>query len=105
MINRIIVAILPLLLLLIPAMRILPLAYRWSVQLRIYRFYRPLLRLEDEVEPPLTGKRARELLAQLEEIELGVNKLRVPASFAFQFYALREHVDFVRARLNAVAAA
>jgi TRAP-type uncharacterized transport system substrate-binding protein len=105
MINRVIVAILPLLLLLIPAMRILPLAYRWSVQLRIYRFYRPLLRLEDEVQPPLTGLRARELLAQLEEIELEVNKLRVPASFAYQFYALREHVDFVRARLNAVAAA
>ena len=105
MINRIIVAILPLLLLLIPAMRILPLAYRWSVQLRIYRFYRPLLRLENEAQPPLTSQRARELLAQLEEIELEVNKLRVPASFAFQFYALREHVDFVRARLNAVAAA
>ena len=105
MINRIVVAILPLLLLLIPAMRILPLAYRWSVQLRIYRFYRPLLRLENETQPPLTRQRAQELLAQLEEIELEVNKLRVPASFAFQFYALREHVDFVRARLNAVAAA
>ena len=105
MINRVVVAIVPLALLIIPAMRILPLAYRWSVQLRIYRYYRPLLRLEDETQPPLTGKRARELLAQLEAIERDVNKLRVPASFAFQFYALREHVDFVRARLNAVAAA
>jgi len=43
------------------------------------------------------------LLTRLEEIECEVNKLRVPASFASQFYALREHVDFVRARLNAVA--
>ncbi len=105
MINRIVVAIVPLALLIIPAMRIVPLAYRWSVQLRIYRYYRPLLRLEDETQPPLTRERARELLAQLTEIEREVNKLRVPASFAFQFYALREHVDFVRARLNVVAAA
>jgi TRAP-type uncharacterized transport system substrate-binding protein len=105
MINRMVVAIVPLVLLLIPAARLLPLAYRWSVQLRIYRHYRPLLRLEDELQPPLTGQRARELLEQLEEIDRDVNKLRVPASFAFQFYALREHVDFVRARLNAVAAA
>lgn len=105
MINRVVVAIVPLALLLIPAMRIFPLAYRWSVQLRIYRYYRPLLQLENEAQPPITGQRARELLAQLEEIERDVNKLRVPASFAFQFYALRGHVDFVRARLNAVAAA
>jgi hypothetical protein len=80
-------------------------AYRWSVQLRIYRYYRPLLRLEDEAEPPITGQRARELLARLDEIEREVNRLRVPASFASQFYALREHLDFVRARLNAVLAA
>lgn len=105
MINRVVVAIVPLALLIIPAMRLVPLAYRWSVQLRIYRYYRPLLRLEDETQPPLTPARARELLAQLEEIDRDVNKLRVPASFAFQFYALREHVDFVRARLVAVAAA
>ena len=105
MINRVVVAIVPLALLTIPAMRLVPLAYRWSVQLRIYRYYRPLLRLEDETQPPLTPARARELLAQLEEIERDVNKLRVPASFAFQFYALREHVDFVRARHVTVAAA
>ena len=105
LINRVLVAIVPLILLIIPAMRLLPLAYRWSVQLRIYRCYRPLLRLENEVQTPLTGHQAKEMLSRLDEIEHDVNKLRVPASFAFQFYALREHVDFVRARLNAVAAA
>lgn len=105
LINRILVAIVPLILLIIPAMRILPLAYRWSVQVRIYRCYRPLLRLENEAQTPLTSRQARDMLARLEEIEGDVNRLRVPASFASQFYALREHVHFVRARLNAVAAA
>lgn len=105
LINRVLVAIVPLILLIIPAMRLLPLAYRWSVQLRIYRCYRPLLRLESEAQTPLTREQARELLTRLDEIEHDVHKLRVPASFAFQFYALRGHVDFVRARLNAVAAA
>jgi TRAP-type uncharacterized transport system substrate-binding protein len=105
LINRAVVAILPLALLIIPAIRIFPIAYRWSVQLRIYRHYRPLLRLEHEAESPLTPQHARDLLARLDEIERDVNKLRVPASFASQFYALREHVHFVRARLKSVAAA
>jgi hypothetical protein len=34
-----------------------------------------------------------------------VNNLKVPASFAYQFYALRGHVAFVRARLEGIAAA
>jgi TRAP-type uncharacterized transport system substrate-binding protein len=104
LINRVVVAIVPLALLIIPAVRLFPIAYRWSVQLRIYRHYRPLQRLEQETEPPITKARAQELLERLEEIERDVNKLRVPASFAPQFYVLREHVEFVRARLNAAGA-
>ena len=104
LINRVLVAIVPLLLLLIPALRILPLAYRWSVQLRIYRYYRPLLRLENEAKTPLQPEERHELLARLDEIEDGVNRLKVPASFAYQFYALRGHVAFVRSRLKAAAA-
>lgn len=104
LINRVLVAIVPLALLTIPAVRLLPIAYRWSVQLRIYRCYRPLLRLEREVQGPLTPAQVRELLAQLDNIELDVNELKVPASFAYQFYALRAHVAFVRTRLQAAAA-
>src|SRR5439155_8264338 len=46
LINRLVVAIVPILLVLIPAIRFMPVLYRWSVQLRIYRCYRPLLQLE-----------------------------------------------------------
>lgn len=101
LINRVLVAIVPILLLIIPAVRILPIAYRWSVQLRIYRCYRPLLRLERDARSSLTPERARELIARLDKLEDEVNALRVPASFAYQFYALRGHVAFVRSRLQA----
>jgi len=100
LIKRALVVIVPLILLLIPIMRILPLAYRWSVQLRIFKYYRPLLRLERETQMPLSRAQADEMLARLDDIERGVHRLKVPASFAFQFYALREHVAFVRERLE-----
>jgi TRAP-type uncharacterized transport system substrate-binding protein len=104
LINRLLVAIVPILLVLIPAIRFLPVAYRWSVQLRIYRCYRPLLQLERNAETQLSAASAAELLSQLDRIEREVDALKVPASFACQYYDLRHHVGFVRNRLKAAVA-
>jgi hypothetical protein len=101
LVNRLLVAVVPFLLILIPAVRLLPVVYRWSVQLRIYRCYRPLLRVERDAGTTLTAARAAELLERLQAIEAEVNALKVPASFASQFYDLRHHVVFVRNRLKA----
>jgi hypothetical protein len=100
LLNRVLVAIVPLVLVLIPAIRFFPVVYRFSIQLRLYRWYRPLLHLERESFEPLTPERAQELLRKVDEIETGVNQLKVPASFASQFYWLRSHIDFVRRRLK-----
>jgi len=97
--NRIAVALIPVILLLIPMLKVIPAIYRWRSQLRIYRWYRKLLVLEREVtaEPP-QGK-PEEYLQRLNEIEDVVRHMRVPASFANLFYSLREHIEFVRKRI------
>jgi hypothetical protein len=100
LLNRALVVFLPLMLVLIPVVRFLPVAYKWRIQLRIYRCYRPLLLLERDAFAELTAERRQELLQRLDEIEGTVNRLRVPASFADQFYSLRGHIAFVRARLK-----
>ena len=105
LLNRILVAIVPLVLVLVPAIRLFPVAYRWRIQLRIYRCYRPLLRLERDAFGPLTRDQVQDLLRQLDEIEESVNHLKVPASFASQFYELRGHLAFVRQRLKSAAPA
>ena len=105
LLNRLLVVIVPVALVLIPAIRFFPLAYKWSVQLQIYRCYRPLLRLERDASGPLTRARATELLQRLDEIENTVDALKVPASFADQFYVLRGHVAFVRQRLTSAVPA
>jgi hypothetical protein len=97
----VLVAIVPLALLLIPAIRLLPILYRWRIQLRIFRCYRPLLRIEEDAAAPLTRERVQELLHRLDEIEAAVNRVKVPASFAYQFYALQGDLAFVRKRLKA----
>jgi hypothetical protein len=47
----------------------------------------------------------QELLTRLDDIENGVNTMKVPVAFADQFYVLREHIGFVRRRLTQQAAA
>lgn len=98
LVNRILVAFVPMLLLLIPGLKLIPAAYKWRIQLHIYRWYRGLLRLERELNG--AGNRD-ELRKRLDRIEKSVNGMKVPASFASQFYGLREHIGFVRGRLEA----
>jgi hypothetical protein len=40
------------------------------------------------------------LLHQLDAIEQGANQMKVPASFADQFYGLRAHIGLVREQLE-----
>lgn len=101
--SRILVAAIPLALLVIPIFRVLPIVYRLSIRLRLYKCYRPLLRIERDAVAPLTPERAAELNERLNEVEEAVRKLKVPASFADQFYDLRLHLNFVRKRLAAAS--
>jgi TRAP-type uncharacterized transport system substrate-binding protein len=99
LLNRILVAFLPMMLVLIPGLRLIPTVYKWRKQMQIYRWYRALLKLEREVaENPAPAKR-KELIQRLDDIEAAVLKMKLPASFADQFYGLRGHIDYVRERL------
>jgi hypothetical protein len=58
-----------------------------------------LLALEREVQTQEARNHPEEFLARLDKIEIAVNKMKVPASFADQFYGLRGHIGFVRERI------
>jgi TRAP-type uncharacterized transport system substrate-binding protein len=100
LLSRILVAFGPMVLVLIPALRLIPKAYKWRTQLRIYRWYRSLLKVERELTDKMTTAKRDELRQRLDHIENSVNQMKVPASFAGQFYGLREHIGFVRERLG-----
>ncbi len=97
--NRLLVVIVPIVVLLIPGLRIVPSLYRWRIKLNIYRRYRALLTLERDMLAHLTREGRTELIKRLDEIERVVNGMKVPVSFADQFYVLRQHIDYVRSRL------
>jgi TRAP-type uncharacterized transport system substrate-binding protein len=102
--NRLLVVVIPAILVLIPAMRAIPAVYKWRIRLRIYRWYRNLLGLERELSSrQLAPDELERLRHRLNGIELAVKQMKVPASFADAFYFLRQHVDYVRAKLEARA--
>ena len=99
LVNRILVVFVPMILVLIPGLRMIPAVYRWRMRLRLLRWYRALLILEEGLAAHTTPARRTELVERLDHIEETVSKLKVPASFADQFYALRSHIVMVRSRL------
>jgi TRAP-type uncharacterized transport system substrate-binding protein len=102
LVDRLWVVLLPLLVILVPASRILPALYRWRVRSRIYRWYGVLMAIERDATRPGTADAAASIMARLDEIALAVDDVRTPLSFADQLYLLRDHVAAVRRRVQAM---
>lgn len=96
LVNRILVIFLPMLIVLIPAVRSVPAIFRWVGHMRIRRRYRALLRLEAKFMHEKDPEKLKDLNEQFEKIEEDVKQMRVKAIFADQFYRLRSHIDYVR---------
>jgi hypothetical protein len=93
--------VVPVVLVLIPAMRIVPALYRWRMTSRIYRWYGALQRLErDALKPGVDAARQQELMRELDQIERAVVRLSVPAAFGDVLYGLRGHIAAVRESLQ-----
>jgi hypothetical protein len=56
--------------------------------------------IEQDLIAQLTPEKRKALIERLDNIEEAVNGMKVPASFADQFYNLRGHITFVRTRLS-----
>jgi len=97
-VNRFLVVAIPLLILAIPVFRTVPALYRWRMRRNIYRWYGELRFTEDAVrrgEGDPAAQRAR-----LDRIEQQLDRMRVPAAYAADFYNLRSHLQMVRDQLR-----
>ncbi|WP_434108650.1 TAXI family TRAP transporter solute-binding subunit [Paraburkholderia caffeinilytica] len=98
--DRLLVVVVPLIVLLIPALRLVPALYAWRVKSRIYRWYGALIAIERSALSEYSAAERASLIERLDAIEESVNGLKMPLAYADQFYVLREHIGFVRERLT-----
>lgn len=99
-IDRILVLLVPIVALVIPALRLAPAFYRWRVRTRLYRWYGLLMAVERDMLGAPTPPQREELLARIDVIDAAVNNSKMPVFIADQVYGLRAHIGFVRDRLS-----
>lgn len=105
LVDRLLVMAVPIIAILLPLTRIVTPLYKWRVRSRIYRWYGELMFIENETRSAMTAGEQRDFEKRLDAIERVVNQQHPPLAYADQLYALRQHIEFVRRRLENAAIA
>jgi TRAP-type uncharacterized transport system substrate-binding protein len=98
MVDRMWVALISIIAILIPLARVVPPIYQFRIRSRIFRWYRDLRQLEDDL-----GRKnadAAKLLLELDQLDAKVERIAVPLAYADELYALRSAIALVRKRLR-----
>jgi uncharacterized protein len=79
----------------------IPAYLRWLLESRIARWYGELKYIEhDMADPSLPGIERIRLLQRLQRIENGMADFATPPDLMARWFTLREHIQFVKARLH-----
>ncbi len=101
--ERMVVILLPILAVLIPALRFIPDIWKWRMDNKLYKWYGELLRIErDMFKNGVHPADVPRNVAMLNQIERDAGDLDLPVEYTDKLYTLRQHIDFVRARMNNV---
>jgi len=100
LIERFIFFAIPVFALLLPMIKLVPRIYTWRIRSRIFQRYGELKFLEAQMKPEAGYKEYADYLERLDAIEERVNHMKVPLVYSDLLYILREHIEFVRGRLE-----
>jgi len=99
-VDRIKIMLVPLLVLLLPLIKIVPPTFRWRIRSRITRWYRELYAIDARITAA-DAVMVDDLIADIDRVEREVIRISVPLGFADQLYNLRSHIALVRERILA----
>jgi TRAP-type uncharacterized transport system substrate-binding protein len=98
LVDRMWVALFSIVAVLIPLARVVPPLYQYRIRSRIYKWYRHLRQIEDELARE--GADTAKLLVELNKLDDKALGIAVPLAYADELYALRSAIDLVRQRLR-----
>jgi len=98
--DRILVLLVPLIAVMIPAVKLTPLLYTWRIRSRIYRWYGELKLLELELKDRFDAANMEDYLKRLDDLEQRACTRPLPIAFSANVYTLRQHIGLVRASLQ-----
>jgi len=100
LVSRISILLLPLVAVVLPLFKLMPIVYRWRMRSKIYRWYSKLRAFDPERHKEEGTERLQAYLVQLERIEEKVSNISVPLSFSEELFHLRMHIDMLRSKLR-----
>ena len=100
LLSRLSILILPLLTLLYPLIKSAGPVYRWLVLRRIYRWYRVLRAIENEMDGIQGAKGYSQLREEIGLVRAEVRETQVPVRFAADLYQVRHHIRILVERLD-----
>lgn len=98
--ERLLILLVPLLGIVYPLAKSLPLLYSWAIRRRIFRLYGQLKLIEIEMERARDEGSSAGLLGRLNDLDERVTHLRVTRPHAWLAYTLRHHINLVREKLQ-----
>ena len=99
LVSRMAILLLPLVAVVLPLFKLMPLIYRWRMRSKIYRWYSKLREFDPERHKEEGTERLQEYLVKLEGLEEKVSNISVPLSYSEELYHLRMHIDLLRSKL------
>jgi hypothetical protein len=93
------VLLLPIFILAVPLLRVLPRFYLWYVRRRVLYWYFELKELDRSLENRNSQKELAIKRNQIELIEAGVKRIRLPLDFADHVDDLREYIHSLKQRI------
>ena len=98
-VDRAKVMLIPIIMLMMPLVRVAPPLMRWRTRRKIYLWYSDLRDIDQRLLAGLSGPEMDEELARLKEIEHQVAHVDVPLSYMEEFYHLRLHLGMLQQHL------
>jgi len=103
-VERMLVLLVPIIAVVVPLVKWLPSLFSWRQNTRVNRWYGELKFLERDVDlKAVNGDEQAKIMARLDRIENDAARLPIPLAFSDRVYTLRQHVHYVRRRLQAPA--
>jgi TRAP transporter TAXI family solute receptor len=99
--ERLLIILIPLMAVAIPLIKMIPDIYKWRMDGRLYKWYGELMRMErDLFANQISDADVPRHVAMLNQMERDATELKLPLDYSDKIYTLRQHIDYVRARLN-----
>ena len=102
LVDRLKIMVIPLIMLMMPLLRVAPPLVRWQTRRKIYMWYTELREIDLKAIRGMSQAEATESLERLSRLEQQISQVGVPLSYMQEYYNLRLHLNLLRTRVQTI---